>query len=76
MSDSETWRASLGVFAICAVLNGRAALAPENDERPLTLRRAVELSMEHRSELALATTSQQAQLELFKATRQLGRLFP
>jgi hypothetical protein len=124
MNDRK--RATQGIFAVCALLVGPAAFAQENDQQPLTLRRAVTLSLEHSSELAQARAryalaegqeararidrlerargaswpslevegarleesdkwvaflradydSQQAQLELFKTTGQIGRLFP
>ena len=55
MSDFETWRLRLGVLAVCVVLTGPTAFAQENGEQPLTLKRAVALSVAHSSELALAT---------------------
>src|SRR5262249_4215914 len=54
MSDFERFRVALGIFAVCALPTGPTAFAQEN-EPPLSLRRAVALSMEHSSELALAT---------------------
>jgi len=55
MSDVETWRVALGVLAVCALLPGPTAFAQENEQQPLTLRRAVTLSVERSSELTLAT---------------------
>ena len=55
MSDCETWRVRLGVLAVCVGLTGPTAFAQENGEQPLTLKRAVALSVAHSSELALAT---------------------
>jgi outer membrane protein TolC len=54
-SDSETRRVALGILAVCALLNGPTAFAQENEQQPLSLGRAVALSLEHSSELALAT---------------------
>jgi outer membrane protein TolC len=54
-SDSETRRVALGILAVCAVLTGPTAFAQENEQQPLSLSRAVTLSLEHSSELALAT---------------------
>jgi outer membrane protein TolC len=55
MSDLKTWRVRIGIVAICALLTGPIAFAQENDQQPLTLKRAMALSVEHSSELALAT---------------------
>ena len=55
MSDLKTWRVAIGILAICALLTGPIAFAQENDQQPLTLKRAIALSVEHSSELALAT---------------------
>ena len=55
MSDSKTWRVAIGILAICALLTGPRAFAQENDQQPLTLKRAIALGVEHSSELALAT---------------------
>ena len=55
MSDSKTWRVAIGILAICALLTGPIAFAQENDQQPLTLKRAIALGVEHSSELALAT---------------------
>ena len=55
MSDLKTWRVRIGIVAICALLTGPIAFAQENDQQPLTLKRAIALGVEHSSELALAT---------------------
>ena len=55
MSDCETWRVRLGVLAVSVVMTGPTAFAQEIGEQPLTLKRAVALSVAHSSELALAT---------------------
>jgi outer membrane protein TolC len=54
MSDGEAWRVTLGILAVCALPTGSTALAQENEQQPLSLTRAVALSVEHSSELALA----------------------
>src|SRR5262245_33492401 len=55
MIDREMRLAALGVLAVCALLAGPAAFAQENEQQPLTLRRAITLSLQHSSEVALAT---------------------
>jgi outer membrane protein len=60
MSGFETPRITLGVFAVCALVTGPAiaevpaAFGEQSDQQPLTLTRAVSLSVEHSSEMALA----------------------
>jgi len=46
--------AALATFGICGLLAGPTAFAQENDQQPLTLRRALTLAVENSSELALA----------------------
>jgi outer membrane protein TolC len=46
--------AALVIFGVCRLLTGPTAFAQENEQQPLTLRRAVTLAVEQSSELALA----------------------
>ena len=46
--------AAFAMFGICWLLTGPTAFAQENEQQPLTLRRAVTLAVENSSELALA----------------------
>ena len=60
MSDFETPRITLGMFVVCALVTGPAiaegpeAFGQQSDAQPLTLTRAVALSVEHSSDLAMA----------------------
>jgi outer membrane protein TolC len=46
--------AALVIVGVCRLLTGPTAFAQENEQQPLTLRRAVALAVEQSSELALA----------------------
>ena len=60
MSDFETPRITLGMFVVCALVTGPAiaegpeAFGLQSDGQPLTLTRAVALSVERSSDLAIA----------------------
>ena len=54
MNDHSSALWTPAMFGICCLLIGPTVFAQENDEQPLTLRRAVSLAVENSSELALA----------------------
>jgi len=54
MIDRKRCLVQLGMLAVCAQLIAPSAFAQENEQQPLTLKRAVTLSLQHSSDVALA----------------------